>query len=123
MLLRAIIFEHVIVKKGRPAVTASIIVIVTVYVAAPVPSSSPFSLGPLPLGRPTFAPLTGPPPAFFDFISVEKEKKEERGANPAADSSAVKPARNKDRPGYRARGHFSSVHLVVLLRAFFIPII
>lgn len=78
MLLRAIIFEHVIVKKGRPAVTASIIVIVTVYVAAPVPSSSPLSLGPLPLGRPTFAPLTGPPPAFFDFISVEKEEKKKR---------------------------------------------
>lgn len=78
MLLRAIIFEHVIVKKGRPAVTASIIVIVTVYVAAPVPSSSPLSLGPLPLGRPTFAPLTGPPPAFFDFISVEKEEKKKK---------------------------------------------
>lgn len=71
MLLRAIIFEHVIVKKGRPAVTASIIVIVTVYVAVPVPSSSP-PPDPLPLGRPTFAPLTRPPPAFFDFISVEK---------------------------------------------------
>lgn len=82
MLLRAIIFEHVIVKKGRPAVTASIIVIVTVYVAVPVPSSSPFlSLclpGPLPLSRPTFAPLTGPPPAFFDFISVKKGTNESR---------------------------------------------
>lgn len=81
MLLRAIIFEHVIVKKGRPAVTASIIVIVTVYVAAPVPSSSPLSLGPLPLGRPTFAPLTGPPPAFFDFISVEKEEKKKESCS------------------------------------------
>lgn len=46
MLLRAIIFEHVIVKKGRPAVTASIIVIVTVYVAVPVPSSSPLPRSP-----------------------------------------------------------------------------
>lgn len=82
MLLRVIIFEHVIVKKGRPAVTASIIVIVTVYVAVPVPpsffSSSSISclssLRTLPLGCPTFAPLTGPPPVFFDFISVKKER-------------------------------------------------
>lgn len=86
MLLRAIIFKHVIVKKGRPAVTASIIVIVTVYVAVPVPSSSPLlslclsvSLSPWSSSaRPTFAPLTGPPPAFFDFISVKKGTNESR---------------------------------------------
>lgn len=84
MLLRVIIFEHVIVKKGRPAVTASIIVIVTVYVAVPrsprLPLSLPDSPSPPPRsypstrGRPTFAPLTGPPPVFFDFISVKKER-------------------------------------------------
>lgn len=87
MLLRVIIFEHVIVKKGRPAVTASIIVIVTVYVAVPVPPfSSSFScqssLRTLPLGCPTFAPLTGPPPAFFDFISVKKERILQRARSP-----------------------------------------
>lgn len=78
MLLRVIIFEHVIVKKGRPAVTASIIVIVTVYVAVPRSRLPLLSLTPrsYPLARdcPTFAPLTGPPPAFFDFISVKKER-------------------------------------------------
>lgn len=117
MLLRAIIFEHVIVKKGRPAVTASIIVIVTVYVAVPVSSSSPLP-DPLPPGRPTFAPLTGPPPAFFDFISVKK-----KGTRSCSGLVHRKTGEEQESTEGIVRGHFSSIHLVVLPRAFFIPII
>lgn len=79
MLLHAIIFEHVIVKKGRPAVTASIIVIVTVYVA--VPSSSP-PPGPLPLGRPTFAPINRASPCVLWFHLGQKKERILRRTRP-----------------------------------------
>ena len=101
MLLRVIIFEHVIVKKGRPAVTASIIVTVTVYVAVLVPFS--FSLLRFPSARLShLCPINRTSPCVLWFHLGRKKK----GTNPASGLVRRKTCEKQGSTGVSRAGTF-----------------